>query len=379
MRALLLLLAGGCIAVPMHAKTGRRQFQEYFLTRMRYEWVTVPAGDDVTLRGIYVDRGGPPVLVLYGAGMSIARSLELLEILHDGGYSSLCCDYRGCGYSSGSRGFTSRHVDDDARALWEWLLANKGEPAGVLGISLGSIAAAPLVHHGDPPAAVILDRPVDPRNVIYRWVEAYLGKIPSLIARLVARPSTDVSVHGSLARARAETLLVLPEYDVLMTPRDAEYVTKGLPANVHVVTVPGGHVSSQLVDPGAWRGAILDFLDARLRPGQPPLGGREMPEGEARVVSWSRKGRTLRVTLDREAEKAVVLVMGLERNGAAYFERPPREIEIRLSRKLRHRIFGVRTLPDGYPLPVGTDWLTDLRPPPFPERVTAPAPPDRSK
>jgi hypothetical protein len=88
-----------------------------------------------------------------------------------------------------------------------------------------------------------------------------------------------------------------------------------------------------------------------------------MPEGEARVVSWSREGRILRVTLDREAPRVMLLVLGLEKNGAAYFENPPRELEIRLPRKLRHRIFGVRTVAEDYPSPVGTDWITDPRPP----------------
>lgn len=360
----LALLLGACIAVPMHAKTGRRPLPDYFMQGLRYEWVEVPAPGGVTLRGIFVDRGGPPVLVLYGAGMSIARASELLRILHEGGYSSLCCDYRGVGYSSGSRNFTSRHVDDDARALWEWLRERKGEPAAVLGISLGSIAAAPLVHHPHPPAAVVLDRPVDPRNVIYRWVETYLGAIPSLIARLVARPSSDVDVRESLEKAHTATLLVLPEHDGLMPPKDAERLTAGLPPEVRTVTVPGGHVSSQLVDPTAWRGAILDFLDARLRPGQPPLGGRVMPEGEARVASWSRDGRTLRVTLDRDdADHVTLLVMGLKRNGILYLEKPPRVVELRLPRKLRHRVWGVRTLPDGYPSPMGTDWMGEGRPP----------------
>lgn len=357
--ACLLLACAGCIAIPLHPKTGERPLPEAFTAKYPYEWVDVPVDEETVLRGIWLDRGGPPVLVLYGAGMSIQRTAELLAILHDGGYSALCCDYRGVGYSSGRKG-KSRYIDDDARALWEWLRKEKGEPAGVMGISIGSIAAAPLARHPHPPAAIVLDRPVDPRNVVYRWVKAYLGgTVSSWIARVLVRTSTDVDVRGCLEEARTDVLMVLPEYDVLLPPDDAAALTEGLPARVQVVTVPGGHVSSQLVEPSTWRGAILDFLDARLHPAEPG-GGRVMDPGPAKVVEWRREGRTLHVTLDRDLPDGVKLLhLGLKRNAAIWIEHAGREITVELPRKHRHRTFDVRVVPKDYENPVATKWITD--------------------
>ncbi|MDH3592154.1 MAG: hypothetical protein OER88_09755, partial [Planctomycetota bacterium] len=226
------ILSGGCFGIPIHARTGPWTELHPILQALPTERVEIPAGDGVTLRGIWVEKDGPPVLLLYGSGMKIESSRKIISILHHGGYGVLCCDYRGTGNSSGRR--DSRTLDDDARALWSWLKVNKRRPAGVVGISIGAIAATGLLTLPDPPEAVVLERLVDPNTVILHFVGQYtiLGAIA---AALLARPKVDLSVRHQIERTDTATLLLLPEHDVLFPARERDRLAKRAPDNVRVV------------------------------------------------------------------------------------------------------------------------------------------------
>ena len=355
------LLLAGCIGVPIHARTKQKPLAPSFAESVPYEWVEVPTErDDTKLRGVWCANDGPPVLLLYGSGMGVARAWPFVEMLHQGGYAVLCCDYRGTGFSSG-RWWTSRHLDDDALALWEWMRKEKGEPGGVVGVSIGSVAAAKLLEAEHPPAAVVLDRPVDPKTVIPRFMRASLGSISAAISRVVARPKVDVDMGGHLARARTDALVVLPEFDMYCTPSDAAKMTAGKADSVTVVTVPGGHLSSHLVDPPLWRSKVLDFLDARLRPGLPPLGGRDVPPDLADVERFDLDGRAFTVALDRVPDgPCALLLLGKKGNGLIRVEQPEREMEFRLPGKYARRfrpLFAVRVVAPDYRGTTGTRWV----------------------
>ncbi len=337
-RLLLLLLTAGCFGIPIHSRTSRREIPAE-IAALGPTWVEIPADRGATLRGIWVPQKGPPVLLLYGSGMGIAGSRDAIKMLHEAGYAVLCCDYRGTGYSAGRWG-TSRTLDDDARALWEWLLREKGGRGGVLGISVGSIAGAGLASHPHPPAAIVLDRPVDPKNVIYRFVRAELGPVSSAISRLLVRAKCDVDMAASLAAARAPTLVVLPEYDLFCLPDDAARMTAARSGAVEVVTLPGGHRSSHLVEPVRWRSAVLDHLDRHLRPGLPPGGGRRPPDPLALVTSVQVQGRKVTVTLDREAGPLTLVLCGKRTNVAAAVGGRSRVHEVTLSRRHWRRLGG---------------------------------------
>jgi len=358
--ALLLVLAG-CIGVPIHGRTNQKPLAPDFAAAVPYEWVEVPTErDDTKLHGIWADNGGPPVLLLYGSNMGIRGVRQFIEMLHDGGYSVLCCDYRGTGFSTG-RWWTSRYLDDDALALWNWLRKEKGEPGGVVGVSIGSVAAAKLLEAEHPPAAVVLDRPVDPKTVIPRFMGAGLGPISAFISRLLVHPKVDVKMARHLERARTDGLLVLPEFDMYCTPGDAAKMTAKKAPSVTVVTVPGGHLSSHLADPHLWRSTILDFLDARLRPGKPPLGGRDVPPDPAKVESFRLDGRTLTVTLDRvPPAPATILLLGKKGNGLIRVAEPKRTMEFTMKGKYARRfrpLFSVRVVDNSFRPTTGTRWI----------------------
>ena len=333
---------------------------------MAYEWVEIPVDEETVLRGIYVRNEGPPVLVLYGSGMAIAGIRDLLRSLRDAGYAVLCCDYRGTGYSSGRWG-TSRYLDDDARILFEWLRAETGQQSvGVVGVSIGAVAAGPLLTREDPPAVVVLDRPIDPRTVIYRFMTASIGPVGGTIAEWVARPTFDFELHECLANARPPTLVVLPEYDFLLPPKDAARLLAD--ASPHIVreTVPGGHLSSHLVEPTRWRRVLLDFLDRHLRPGQPALGGRRLTPDPVGVKAARLDGRLLTVEFaDQPPELLTLLLMGHKQNGLIRLKGAPRHLTWELSRKERRKLgplFAARVVPDDWIQTVGTRWYGAGRP-----------------
>jgi len=358
--ALPLLAAAGCLGVPIHAKTNQKPPPEGW--RIPYEWVEVKVDEETTLRGIWADRDGPGVVLLYGSAMGIRGVIQFTEILHDGGYAVLCCDYRGTGFSSGTW-WTSRHLDDDALALVRWVQVRKGGPGGVVGVSIGAVAATKLVFAESPPGAVVLDRPVDPRTVIKRFVAGGLGGFGGFVSTLLVHPKCDVDMRKSLKDAKTPTLLVLPEYDFIFPPEDVEHAVAEKAPCVEAVVVGGGHLSSHLVDPLLWRATILDFLDKHLRPGQPPVAaGRALPPDPVKVLSHKLDGRKLSVVLSEPLPKTIeILAMGPRTNLLIKVEDPRREMTFELESKRAKRLrpmFGVRVVPEGFRTTTGTRRLT---------------------
>ena len=358
----LLVLLTGCIGIPVHAKTKNKPLPKE-LNRLPHERVEIPAPDQegVVLRGIWVEGNGPPVLVLSGSNMGISGVAEFIEILYNAGYSVLCCDYRGTGWSSG-RWWRNKSckLDDDARAQWEWLRENKGEPVGVVGISIGAIAASGLLTLEHPPQAVVLDRPVNPKTVVRRFMRNGLGPISAAISRVVVRARADVDMKAQITNAKTDTLALLPEADFLMPKRDVDDWLEHKSDRVEVFVAPGGHLSSHLVEPMAWRTALLDFLDARLRPGLPKKG-RAMPPDPARVEKVTVESRVIDITLDRDTdalpEKITLLVMARARNILVYVEKPARRMRWKISRKSASRLsglIGARVVPEGFRHTSGT-------------------------
>ncbi len=366
LRALALALCftplGGCIAISVHANTRPAELVPA-LANLPTTEVEIDAGDNVTLRGIWVEQDGPSVLVLYGSGMTINSSQFLIRILHDAGYGVLCCDYRGVGKSSGRR--SSRRLDDDARVLWDWLRENKRTPAGVVGVSIGAVAATGLLDHPHPPAAIVLERLVDPRTVIRRFLSRSTT-IGGWIASWIVRPSIDVKVHRQIAKTKIDTLLLLPADDFIMPPRDAARIIKEKADSVEVATLPGGHLSSHLLDAERWRGTLLDFLDARLRPGQ-PARNRKVPPDPAPIERFERVGRNLTVKLGSKKlpESAMLLIFGRTGNARVNLK-PIRSHTFRIRLPWRDcrrigKILGVRMVAPDFPRPYATRFLRGIR------------------
>jgi pimeloyl-ACP methyl ester carboxylesterase len=108
------------------------------------EDVSFPSRDGTCLHGLYMaGRAGFPVLLLcHGYFKSLAEPLELACQLNRLGYQVFLIDFRACGLSDGR--FTTLGYREalDLLGAVDYLRARLGDlPIGVLGISMGAVAA----------------------------------------------------------------------------------------------------------------------------------------------------------------------------------------------------------------------------------------------
>ncbi|MGQ9571766.1 MAG: alpha/beta hydrolase [Dehalococcoidia bacterium] len=108
------------------------------------EDVYFPSRDGIRLHGLYMrGRPGFPALVIcHGYFKSVAEPFEVACELNRLGYQVLLIDFRACGLSDGR--FTTLGYKEvlDVLGAVDYLRARQGDsPIGVLGISMGAVAA----------------------------------------------------------------------------------------------------------------------------------------------------------------------------------------------------------------------------------------------
>ena len=125
---------------------------------LEYESITITTSDDVGLHGWFVpaDKARGVLLFFHGNAGNISHRLELLEIFHNLGLSSLIIDYRGYGQSQGK--VTEQGTYLDAEAAWQYLTKGRSIPAEnivIFGMSLGGPIAANLAARQQPGGLII--------------------------------------------------------------------------------------------------------------------------------------------------------------------------------------------------------------------------------
>jgi len=125
---------------------------------LEYESITITTSDDVGLHGWFVpaDKARGVLLFFHGNAGNISHRLELLEIFHNLGLSSLIIDYRGYGQSQGK--VTEQGTYLDAEAAWQYLTKGRSIPAEnivIFGMSLGGPIAADLAARQQPGGLII--------------------------------------------------------------------------------------------------------------------------------------------------------------------------------------------------------------------------------
>ena len=123
----------------------------------------LPVGSGAAVQHIHAwwwpaaQADAPAVLYLHGARWNLTGQLFRIQQLRDFGFSVLAIDYRGFGKSDGDVPSESTTYQD-ARAAWDWLVAQRPDPAKrfIYGHSLGGAVAVDLAAalSGDTSAAV---------------------------------------------------------------------------------------------------------------------------------------------------------------------------------------------------------------------------------
>lgn len=133
---------------------------------MRYEDVRIPSGTGPQhgeLHGWWIpaeQANAPTLLYLHGNSHNISHSNDVINAtrLHSLGYNLLMVDYRGYGKSTAGPPSETK-MYEDAEAAWNYLLKQRGSPAGrtfIYGHSLGGAVAVDLaVRH--PEAAGVIE------------------------------------------------------------------------------------------------------------------------------------------------------------------------------------------------------------------------------
>ena len=111
----------------------------------------LPVGSGPTVQHIHAwwwpaaKADAPAVLYLHGARWNLTGQLFRIQQLRDFGFSVLAIDYRGFGKSDGDLPSESTAYQD-ARAAWDWLVAQRPDPAKrfIYGHSLGGAVAIDL-------------------------------------------------------------------------------------------------------------------------------------------------------------------------------------------------------------------------------------------
>ncbi len=257
------------------------------------EEVDLPVEEGVLLRGVFApaDPGAPVVVHFLGSGDSLslpwAGISGLAWDLRDRGYASLVLDYRGVGPSDGER--SPRNLRGDARVAFAEAARRAGgeERVVVRGMSLGTLAAASVVEDGGRPAALELVCPVRAETVAVNF--AYLEYWDPLVflAAPFLRCSGDVDLVGAMRRCAAPLLVLEPDADPFLPPKEAALVRSAC-------TEAGGRWAerSGMNHVQVYREAQGVFpeeeaLLARIFPGTPPVEERvraaraAVPAGDA--------------------------------------------------------------------------------------------------
>ena len=295
----LFLAATGAVVPPAVLEAGLPKLDlRRFPPGSRRLRLPVEGEKDVFLEGVLVpaEEGAPVVLHLLESEGSItwgARGLEGypgLWRLRDLGLSSVAADYEGVGASGGKR--SPRHLERDARALWERALEEtEGRPERIVlrAASLGTLAAATLLEGGAEPAGVILIAPVRAETVVKHWARQHVPESLARLATPLIREAVDVDVVETFAALKRPLLVYAPRRDYLLPGEERKLYEEAVRQSGGVwIDTDFGHPACVLHA----RGMLQEeraFL-RRLFPELPPADDRFaealalLPEAEAEAI-----------------------------------------------------------------------------------------------
>jgi pimeloyl-ACP methyl ester carboxylesterase len=245
------------------------------------EEVYFPSRDGTRLHGLYMaGRAGYPALLLcHGYFKSLAEPFELACQLNRLGYQVFLIDFRACGLSGGR--FTTlgyREVLDVLGAV-DYLRARLGDPPiGVLGISMGAVAAIMAAAECPHIKAMVVDSAyADLESAIAKKLGDFL-RLPFLVplGRVSIRVGECIS-QGELAAVRAvdyvgrlaprPLLLIYGELDDYLPSDHAQRLFDAASEPKELWLAPGsGHAMARLDHPQQYVQRVQAFFERYLSP-----------------------------------------------------------------------------------------------------------------
>ncbi len=148
------------------------------------------------------------MLYLHGANTNLGDRVDALQFWQGLGFDILAVEYRGYGESSGRP--SEAGLKRDVQAAWDWLVQDRGVPAGhvVLAAESMGVSLATALGRGVRPAGMILEAGFT------RAVDVAARRYPWLPVRQMLR--LDLAAEDHIAQVRSPVLLVHSVDDTLV-------------------------------------------------------------------------------------------------------------------------------------------------------------------
>jgi len=227
----------------------------------------------LTLRGWWIPgTGGPTILMAHGWTSSRRQPHDESGYLHAAGYNLLLFDFRGHGQSDGSYTTLGWAEPDDLRAAIDFAHSRSPGTVGVIGYSMGAVAALEEAVSDSRVAVVVADSPFAdlPSEQQYAWEHATrlpfvpFGMPLDIMAKLdLGYDPARVRPVMAAGRLRQPLLVIVGTSDVVVPPTQGYAVFRAARGPKKLLVVPGAdHITAYGRDPIPYERAVLSFLAA---------------------------------------------------------------------------------------------------------------------
>jgi len=227
---------------------------------MQDVWIDFPSTalqQPVRLHGLWLPQpaaGAPVLLYLHGARWDVRSSAHRMRRMHELGFAVLGIDYRGFGQSTSTLP-SEAEAQEDARAAWGWLAAQRPQAARYLfGHSLGGAIAVQLAADVDDEAGLIVEGSFTSiADVFSTFKWGWLPVGPFITQRFDAA--------SKIGRVGAPVLVVHGSEDSLISPALGRSLFDRAKEPKRFVLVEGGsHHNTNAVGQSQYRRALADLF-----------------------------------------------------------------------------------------------------------------------
>ena len=225
---------------------------------LEYANVSLTTSDGERLHGWYVPapaRRGV-ILFFHGNAGNISHRLDSIGIFHQLGLDTLIIDYRGYGQSSGKASEKGTYLD--AQAAWNYLVDERGIPAGeiiIFGRSLGGAVGSWLgAQH--TPAAVIIE------SSFTSGVDMARRLYPFLPAGLITRLRYPVVEYAS--RLDCPVLVVHSRDDEIIPFEMGQSIYAKVRQRKSFLELRGDHNNGFFISRSDYVAGLDDFIESVL-------------------------------------------------------------------------------------------------------------------
>jgi len=242
-------------------KPPRLRFAEPIPPDISPEGVCFTSCDGLRLHGLYLAArpGSPAILLCHGYYRSLAETFSLGCELNRLGYHVLLIDFRGCGQSGGRFTTVGYREAGDVLGAMDYLQRRLGPgPLGVLGISMGAVAALRAAPDCAAIVAIVADSAyADLEDTIRHKMEEILRLPPLIHLGWAAIRIGEWLSGGNVAAVRAvdgtgrfsprPLLLIHGERDDYLPPDNAQRLFQAAGEPKELWLAPGsGHAMARL-------------------------------------------------------------------------------------------------------------------------------------